>query len=171
MASDDYNWTSACMDRADLGEQEKALRDTFVAEYLVDYDPLAAAMRCGFAASFAGDYAKKFLNESYVQQRLKQEQLTEPGSKQDVEDEEKLNKRKILMGLLREAHNPMISGSARVAALSRLAVIYGMDQPLKADAAGMHRGGVMMVPAIANLDAWENAAVASQTQLVLEARS
>ncbi len=170
MASDDYNWTSACMDRTELSDQEKALRDLFVAEYLVDYDQVAAAIRCGFSAGFAGDYAKKFMGEPYVQKKLKGEQLAEPQNKEEEADQERIHKRKILAALMREAHNPMISGAARVGALSRLAAIYQMDMPAKG-AAEMHRGGVMMVPAIANIDEWQTAAIASQTQLVLEARS
>jgi hypothetical protein len=172
MASDDFNWSAVCMgDDSRLSEEDKALRDTFVAEYLVDYSPVDAAIRCGFMASIAAEFGNKLLSETYVQRKLKQEQLATPAGKQEASDEEELHKRKILAALMREAHNHMISGAARVAALSRLAAIYKMDQPTKGDDVGLHRGGVMMVPAIASLDAWENAAVASQTQLVLEARS
>lgn len=171
MAHDDYNWTTALIDKSEPEGQDKDLRDTFVAEYLVDYDENAAAIRCGFASSFALDYAKKFMNEPYVQKKLKAEQLSGPITKDDEVQEEKLHKRKILTALLREAHNPMISGAARVAALSRLAVIYGMDQPAKGDGNQLHRGGVMIIPAIADINDWQAAAVASQTQLVLEARS
>jgi hypothetical protein len=170
MASDDYNWMSASMDKAEPQDQEKALRDTFVAEYLVDYDAKAAAMRCGFAHSFAEDYAKKFMNETYVQRKLKEVQLEVPVGHSAQTEEDDIIKRKIKMALVREAHNPYTSGAARVAALSRLAVIYGMDQPAKSQDA-LHRGGVMMVPAIADLSNWESAAVVSQEKLVYEARS
>ncbi len=172
MASDDYNWTTACMDAQELSSHEKDLRDLFVAEYLVDYDQVAAAIRCGFAQSFAADYAKKFMGEPYVQNKLKNEQLDTPTTKLAVESEEKVHKRKIIAALMREAHNSMISGAARVGALSRLAAIYGMDQAGKKDSdPGNARGGVMLVPAIADINMWEAAAVASQEKLVLEARS
>jgi len=167
MASDDFNWASACMDRTILTEQEKALRDLFIAEYLVDYDMVAAAMRCGFAASFASDYAKKFMEEPYVRKELSARQTAEPTSEQD---EKQSHKRKILAALLREAHNPLVSGASRVAALSRLAAIYGMDQPEKAPE-GVYRGGVMQVPAIADLNDWQTVAIESQARLVEEARS
>lgn len=170
MASDDYNWTSASMDKTSYSEQEQALRDTFIAEYLVDYDAIAAALRCGFAKSFAEDYAKKFMAEPYVQRKLKAEQLDPPTTKEGEEAEKALRRRKIIAALMREAHNPLVSGSSRVAALSRLAVIEGLDQPDKGPAE-LHRGGVMMVPAIADLDKWEATAMSSQERLVLEARS
>ncbi len=170
MASDDYNWTTALTAEIQYSEQERSLRDLFVAEYLVDYDGIAAAMRCGFIGQFASDYAKKFLAEPYVVRKVKTEQLTPPQTKEEEAAEEALNKRKIITGLMREAHNHLISGSARVAALSRLAVMYGLDQP-PADPETVHRGGVMQVPAIADLSKWESAAMESQEQLVLEARS
>ena len=127
MASDDFNWVQACMAPAHMSDNERALRDLFVQEYLVDYDPVAAALRCGFLGSFAGDYAKKFMDEPYVQQKLRDLQLDVPGNTADAETEEKTHRRKIVMALMREAHNKFSSGAARVAALSRLSSIYGME--------------------------------------------
>jgi hypothetical protein len=172
MASDDFNWTQACMAPAYMSDDERALRDLFVKEYLVDYNPVSAAMRCGFLGSFAADYAKKLMDEPYVQQKLRDMQFEEPTSDKEQDNEESVHKRKIIMALMREAHNMYNSGSARVAALGKLAGIYGMDVSAKSDPAGeAHRGGVMQVPAIADINAWESAAMDSQTKLVTEARS
>lgn len=169
--STDYNWTQAALKQPELSEQELALRNLFVDEYLTDFDSVSAAMRCGFASSFAEDYAKKFLSEPYIQQRIKKEQLREPENKEEKTSEDDHNKRRVLSALMREAHNQYNSGAARVAALSRLTAIYGMEAPIKSQQEILHRGGVMMVPAIADINAWEQSAIESQTKLVVEARS
>ncbi len=75
------------------------------------------------------------------------------------------------MALMKEAHNQFNSGAARVAALAKLMSHYGMDAPAKTQNEHLHRGGVMMVPAIADINDWELAATNSQTRLVQEARS
>lgn len=171
MASTDYNWTQAAMAQPPMSEQEIGLRNLFVNEYLIDYDSVAAAMRCGFQSSFAEDYARKFMGEPYVQQRLKNYRLAEPESKETKATEDEFNKRRIMTGLMREAHNGSNSGAARVAAFSKLSSIYGMDAPIKTQQEVLHRGGVMMVPAIADINAWEMTAIESQSKLVTEARS
>src|SRR5689334_17792514 len=53
-----------------LNNQEKALRELFVNEYLKDFNGFNAALRCGFAASFALYWGTTFLKESYVQRRI-----------------------------------------------------------------------------------------------------
>lgn len=53
-----------------LTEGEKALRDRFVSEYLKDFNPYQAALRIGFLHSFALDWSKRLMSESYVQQQI-----------------------------------------------------------------------------------------------------
>lgn len=53
-----------------LSEQEKALRDLFVNEYLKDFDPYQAALRVGFMHSFALDWGKRLMGEGYVQKQI-----------------------------------------------------------------------------------------------------
>jgi hypothetical protein len=167
----DYNWTKAAMEQPDLSDAERALRDLFVAEYLVDYDHIAAAQRCGFTGQFAKDFANKFMDETYVRRALRAAEEKIPTSKEEIELETAADKQRIVKWLKQEARSRTNSGSARVAALARLVSIYGMDAPTKLEQDVTHRGGVMMVPAIADINAWENSAVASQTKLVEEARS
>lgn len=57
---------------APLTERERILRDRFVFEYVKDGKAFEAAQRVGFLYSFAAEYAHKFLNEPYVQQRIGQ---------------------------------------------------------------------------------------------------
>lgn len=150
--------------------REKALRDFFVVEFLKDYDPVLAAMRCGFMRAFAEEYAVRFMGESYVQRKIKNDEFTDPANaKVEAADD----KRKILVGLRREANyrGPGASASSRVAALAQLARIHGMDVVKKDKGTGTNRGGVMVVPGIADIDEWEKVASESQDKLVADART
>lgn len=152
-----------------LTDREKALRDLFVEHYLVDFNATLAAQRCGFEREFAIEYARKFLEEPYVQQRILQLKFASV----DPAKLEAYNKTRITNALLAEAHyrGPGSSHAARVSALAKLAAIHGMETPKKIEATIKHRGGVMAIPAIANIDDWEAAAAASQEQLVKDAKS
>lgn len=150
-----------------LTDKEKLLRNLFVNEYLVDFDAIAAAQRCGFQASFAKDYAIKFMNESYTRKRIEEVKHT----KIDTRASEEYDKARVKAVLMKEAHNQYTTGAARVAAAAKLAVILGMDKPAETTNTHVHKGGVLMVPAIANLDDWEAIATASQAKLVSDARN
>jgi len=50
--------------------QQKALWDRFVQEYVLDWQPVTAAIRCGFNVTFANEYAPIFLGEPYVQRKI-----------------------------------------------------------------------------------------------------
>lgn len=164
----------AAMTQPPMNEREKALRDLFVREYLVDYNAFGAAMRCGFMRSFAEDYAKKFLEEPYVQQQITLLQVNISHADDD-EAASAFNKSRIYNGLMREAHyyGPGSSSASRVAALSKLATIEGMDAKAKAKNPNDHsskRGGVMVAPSIIDVTDWEQTAVKSQEKLVHNAR-
>lgn len=148
----------------DLSDKEKGLRNKFVDEYLIDFDQTAAAIRIGFSASFAQTYAEKFMTEPYVRKRITDMQIA---LTEDEKIEAELDRRRIRAGLMREAHyrGPGSSHAARVSALGKLATIRDMDAPIKVKGDFTHRGGVMMVPGISNLEDWEKAAQASQTDL------
>lgn len=163
MASETDQWVWAAME-PELSAKEKQLRDLFVNEYLVDYDGVAAAQRCGFQISFAKDYAIRFLNESYVRKKIKELEHSEA-------DVEAYNKKRVIAVLVRESQNPYTTGSARVAAASKLAAIYGMDKPVEANLNHKHKGGVLLLPAIADLNDWEATAKASQAKLMSDARN
>lgn len=111
----------------ELTPQEKALRDAFVAQYLLDYNPVKAAIRIGYKASIAGTYAARFMDESYVLRKIAE---LERGD-EDIA-------RVIKSGLVREANynGPGASHGARVAAITQLSKIEKLDmsnQPAIAD--------------------------------------
>lgn len=111
-----------------LTKQEKALRQRFVAEYLADYDAFAAAIRLGYQEAFAQQYAKQFLTEPYTLKLIKEKE-----AEFGILTEEDQHRKKIVAGLYREAHSRFNSGSARVAALTQLARIIGIEAPVKTE--------------------------------------
>lgn len=158
---------SAIPEAQNYSAKEKALRDLFVAEYLVDYDEFRAAQRCGFNAQFAREYARKFMDEPYVASKISALR-TAP-----TVDENALlsyNQRRVREGLVTEAHyrGPGSSHAARVSALKALAELTGMVKKPEAKTQGA-LGGVMAVPGIADIDQWERVASASQDALVQDA--
>jgi hypothetical protein len=158
-------WDSRVME-PELSSSEKALRDQFVKEYLYDFDAYQACIRVGFANQFASDYARRLMGEPYVQRRIAELSKITPEDEHEQLEQDRL----LTLRVLREAaqRGPYAS---RVAAAAKLSAILGMDAPVKTSAEVMHRGGVMQVPSIANLDDWEQAATATQTKLVKESRS
>lgn len=103
----------------ELSPRECALRDAFVREYLLDYNAGLAAIRLGYKASVANTYASRFLDEPYVQRKIKE---CERGNN-DVATV-------IKSGLIREANysGSGASHSARVSALTQLSRIEGIDK-------------------------------------------
>lgn len=155
-------------DDAPSDPRTKALHDLFISEYLIDFNSVDAAQRCGFQREFALEYSKRLMASSYVSRRIKELQLMKVDETADAD----FNKVRVKAALIREAHyyGPGSSQSARVAALSRLAKLYGMQAPKKTESTVLHRGGVMAVPGIAKMEEWEAAAESSQRELISDAR-
>lgn len=116
--------TDASLFEAPLSEQEKALRDLFVNEYLKDFDPFQAALRVGFLVTFALEQGKKLMQESYVQRQIAL--LTRKPS-EDFDSDKAL-----IENTLRQAmqHGPYAS---RVSAAKTLAEMRGLAKPDTAD--------------------------------------
>lgn len=107
----------------ELSEQEKALRDLFVQEYIKDFDPFQACLRAGFQAAFAVEYAKRFMSEAYVQRRIADLQRATP----ENEDAQAKQDKALVLSVLRQAaqNGPYAS---RVQAAAKLATILGLDR-------------------------------------------
>lgn len=120
-------WSKAAR-APELTEREKEVRSHFVNEYLVDFNGYAAALRMGYHEAFAREYSARFLSEPFVQQQIRIRELEVI----DVDNEE-LTKKRVIAMLMKEAnsYNDGSSQSARVAALGKLATIFGMDKEAK----------------------------------------
>jgi phage terminase small subunit len=103
-----------------LTEQERLLRDHFVAEYLKDFNAYQACIRLGFQASFALEWATRLFNDGYVQRQIQHMTRT-----RKVNDEEA----KVLLEneLLRIAQCG--SDTARVSAIREFNAMKGWSKP------------------------------------------
>lgn len=151
-------------------EREKEIRIRFVDEYMQDRDALKAAIRCGFMASLAKEISVRFLEEPFVQSLIQavSRNAVDPNNLPSNDE----IKTTIITCLLHEStyRGAGSSQSARVAALSKLASLHGMDAPTKAEIKVEHRGGVMVVPSAIAGNVWEQSAMTTQAKLVTDVR-
>lgn len=161
-------WADAAM-APQLSTAERELRLRFIDEYMFDRDAYHACIRIGVMQTMAIEYANKFIGEPFVQQEIARRDREMAA---DPKLEQEMTKRQVRAALLREAHyrGPGASHAARVGALIKLGAILGMDAPIKTQNEHLHRGGVMEVPPMANLDQWERDAMASQGKLVTDSK-
>jgi hypothetical protein len=159
---------------SDMSWRDKAMRKKFAHEYLTVYDATAAAVRCGYHRSYAREYAVKFMEEPYTIKLIQTIELGGDSQTATPEEAAEAIKKRVLAGLLREAHfkGQGSSQSARVAALSKLAQMHGMDAPTKTQTELTGRDGkplgdgVFVLPSVMSPEEWEAAAAAQQDALV-----
>lgn len=168
--SDGDAWTWAALE-PEPTERERAMLDRFAEEYLVDGDPTKAASRIGFQGGFAVEYGKRFITRSYVQRRI--EQLKH--AQKDPRREKEYMKNVVVSVLHAVATQENQKGAARVAAAAKLSSIFGLEGngpggigPGGPGVPG--KGGVIIVPAIADIDEWEAVAMAQQAKLIEDSR-
>jgi hypothetical protein len=149
----------------ELSPDEKKLRDNFVTEYLKDYDAWAAAVRVGYLRTVASDYAALLMQEPYVQREIDRRRVA-PSEDPKATRKIKENRLESLLWELALLKGPDASHGARVQAARALQNMYEMEGATKIKSEVTHKGGVMMVPAIANVDEWEKLATASQDTLI-----
>lgn len=149
-------------------DRELKLRDSFVKEYLKDYDAVGAAIRVGYPRSIAKEYAVRFMDEPYVARKI--EKLE--GSPVENLTEEEFQK-KIIAGLWREANNFGLGAThpGRIAALAKLAQLKGMEPAARVKneitgADGAPLAGTFVLPGLMTPDQWEAAAAQQQADLV-----
>lgn len=159
------SWAWAAME-PEPTESERALYDLFCQEYLVDLDSARAASRCGFQAGFAADYGKLLYTKSYVQKKLAALQRVK-GDETSEREFDAINTRARLRAIINDDRQ---KAAARVAAARELNAMHERRLQAKSVDASNQRGGIVMIPAIANLDEWEKAAVGSQTALAEASR-
>ena len=104
-------------------EQEKALMDLFVSEYIKDYDAYSACIRVGFQPAFAREYCGRLMDKPYVLRAITAHKNAPAEKGEAVIDRD----RKLIESTLREA---MQKGpfQTRVAAAKTLAGVHGIDQ-------------------------------------------
>lgn len=145
-------------------------REVFVTEYLVDFDPIAAALRCGVPRLQAKAKAKLWMQDRVVLcgiqegvDKMLPEQIATP--------------QRILAGLMRESRTAFLDG-VRVQALTAAhAVLSDVKKQKKLDEKdenekNKRKNGraVLMVPGTPALTDWEAAAREQQAKLKEKAK-
>lgn len=162
------DWTAYIERASQLTQDQMNIREQVVREYLYDFSWTKACLRCGFRSEFAADTAKRFSEDPYCVWRVKElarQMGLNPNPEQKAATLE-MDKVDIITSLKKEAHyyGPGSSQAARVSALGKLAQLLGMEPP-KAVKAEVTSPGVMVVPGIATIDAWEAVAEEAQKKL------
>jgi len=107
-----------------LTKDEIALRDSFIAEYMQDFNSFLAAIRCGFIAAHAVDWGKRLIEDSYVQKKvleLTRKPPEDPAKAMEADKE-----------LIANTYRSVIatgSKSEQVAAARSLALMRGFEKP------------------------------------------
>jgi phage terminase small subunit len=106
----------------ELTNAEKALRDRFVEEYVIDFSSQNAATRIGYSADYAYDMARKFMLEPYVLQKIK-EVKARAGLITDL-DQHRVRLQEML-------YTEAQIGRNKVAAINSLKDMLGLNAPTK----------------------------------------
>lgn len=136
-------------------------RQEFAKYYLIDMSHKNAVIRMGGDPETASQVGRRMLEDPNTLAAIQ-------AFSSRLETDKIVSRERVILGLLEEAnhHGLGASHSARVAAWSRLAVMLGADKPkADEDPSKKHRGGVMIVPFTANVEAWEQAATGQQALL------
>jgi hypothetical protein len=111
-----------------LTELDIKMRERFIAQYIIDFDPLQAALRMGYGSQAASAVGAQFMEDAYVLNRIEYEK-----DRLGISTEEELHRRRVVAGLYRIANDKKASHSAQVSAFSQLAKIIGLEAPVKVD--------------------------------------
>ncbi|MDH5572587.1 MAG: hypothetical protein OEY89_12545 [Gammaproteobacteria bacterium] len=114
----------------DLTNAEVELRIKFASEYFMDEDYYLAAIRCGYVGDAAGDMARRFRGDPYVQRLISAGARSAPGKfgDKEFEDFHKNNAFNMLCLAARDRGTDS-NNASRVAAIKAIVSILGMDKP------------------------------------------
>ena len=163
-----------------LPPSERVLRVTFVHEYLYDYDPFAAAIRCGYSgiADEGGVSDARIMSERLMREPVVQRLLKHMATTSDVV----CSRDQLIGAYLREATDRLSSSAqTRLIALRAIAEMEGHLEKKKKRGDGLDpdkevnaapKGGVLVLPApVATVDEWVAIASESQKRLKDDARA
>ena len=123
-----------------LTVRERQLRDKFVMEYMVDHNYTKAATRTGWPNGQAQEMGTIFMYDPYTQKAI----ANAMSAADHCPEVELSEQQKIKNLLFKEATSYGLgsSQSGRVAALSKLSSIHGMDKPTQTESLITNQGSV-----------------------------
>ena len=161
-------------DDREYTDRELAIRHKFIEHYLHDYDPVAAAQRCGWPREYAKDMSMKFMDEPYVMNEIKKRETKPPvidleNNPEAAKAQEAQMRQYVLAGLIKQAnyYGPGSTHSGRVAALAEISKLQGLNAParLKQEITTGENEGVFVVPGVVSQDEWARMAAEHQGKL------
>jgi hypothetical protein len=139
------------------------LEEKFIAEFLIDRDPIAAALRAGVARVTVKSQTRKWLRDPSVIARIDAETMK-------LKAEDMIKPQWVIAKFQEVASSRFSSPSAKTSALRELASIAKMyPEKGKGEQDDTPRG-VVLVPADASLENWEKAALKQQKALKSDVR-
>lgn len=133
--------------------------DRFVTQYMIDRDPVAAAIRSGVSKLMIEKTVGRWMADANVRQKI--QQLTD-----EADIDTMISPQRILAGFIDVAFDRQANHSARNAALKELAQLKKMyPEKEDIDKSKTYAKNVMFVPAIPSLEDWNAAAMAQQRKL------
>ncbi len=142
----------------------QVVRRLFVAEFVKDFNAVAALLRLGFQFEAPNVVATRWLKEPYTQYLL--DQYIDGATEKAL-----ITRNKVIAALNREANSYGLdsSGASRVSALGKLAKILGMEID-RTEVSVAVAGGIMLVPLAASPEDWEKNASKAQLELKEESK-
>lgn len=159
---DPVAWQAA-VSGATLAADQRALRDAFVHQYVIDFNGAKALCRAGCPDGNIKSVrakASQLLGEPYVAVRIAE-------AIKNMRETDIVSRNQVLARVWEECNDYGNEGSTRVKALMLMAKMLGMLKELVVDAPATPQN-VMLVP-LMSADQWE--AAASTAQLELKARA
>lgn len=139
-------------------------RERFVDGLLKGMSKRDAAVYAGVPPRSAHKEGCNLFCEPYVQERFAE-------LREAIDEQKLLTRKELILNVKSIAFDEREPAGARVGASSLLAKVMGFEAPTKIQTEVEHRGGVMVVPLAAGLDAWEAAASEAQRRLKDDVRT
>lgn len=117
-------WDDKGIERPDPQGREAEIRWQFVQEYMFDRNPIQAATRMGLTGKFAISWAETFMQEPYVLRMIKEQEVV---FAERFANKDPAIMSRIVNSLFTESQTA-VKCSTRVAALSKLANMAGLDE-------------------------------------------
>ena len=163
----------AAKTEGNLSTKQRDRADTFISQYLRDFNATRAFIRTQMEEgkayedidyNYAMNQGYQMTRWPYVAQKIQEAMET-------AEEKNIISRSEVLFGLKREANynGPSASHGARVNSWGKLAQILGMETK-KIEQTLALKGGVMIVPETQDLDSWEARTQAAQAALKEEVR-
>ena len=142
-----------------LSQEQINLRHNFVSEYVKDMDSVKACLRLGYNISYAKDASKNFMLDPYVQYVLSARNV-EAKSTPDAHLDGVRSRNQAKAALMQIIN----CGCDEKAIVSALKLKFQIDKEERS-VSGSEASGVMVVPGMVDISAWERSAMESQELL------